>query len=141
MASVSCGITSMRRSWPFTFNVISRSTAPAADWPCIVVVRNRYADVDATVPAAMTPLMKFRLDTDCPVSSDILLSSIAGSPRRAAARPDGEGICPVDDNPYRVQIQRLRFCKQMYSLTFLGAAGTVTGSKHLLNLDGKSILV
>jgi len=29
----------------------------------------------------------------------------------------------------------------MSSLTFLGAAGTVTGSKHLLQLDGKSILV
>src|SRR5262245_7375397 len=89
----------------------------------------------------MTPLMKFRLDTDCGVSSDILLSSIAGSPRRAGARPDGEGICPVDDNPVRVRIQRVRFCKQMSSLTFLGAAGTVTGSKHLLDLDGKLILV
>jgi metallo-beta-lactamase family protein len=29
----------------------------------------------------------------------------------------------------------------MSSLTFLGAAGTVTGSKHLLELNGKSILV
>src|SRR3954469_1807201 len=29
----------------------------------------------------------------------------------------------------------------MSSLTFLGAAGTVTGSKHLLDLNGRSILV
>ena len=29
----------------------------------------------------------------------------------------------------------------MPSLTFLGAAGTVTGSKHLLDLDGRKILV
>src|SRR5438270_12491675 len=27
------------------------------------------------------------------------------------------------------------------SLTFLGAAGTVTGSKHLLEIDGRRILV
>ena len=27
------------------------------------------------------------------------------------------------------------------SLTFLGAAGTVTGSKHLLEVDGRRILV
>jgi metallo-beta-lactamase family protein len=50
-------------------------------------------------------------------------------------------MCPVDDNPVRVQIQRVRFCKQMSSLTFLGAAGTVTGSKHLLEVRGRSILV
>jgi metallo-beta-lactamase family protein len=29
----------------------------------------------------------------------------------------------------------------MPSLTFLGAAGTVTGSKHLLDLDGRKILI
>src|SRR6185369_9325676 len=29
----------------------------------------------------------------------------------------------------------------MPSLTFLGAAGTVTGSKHLLDIDGRKILV
>src|SRR2546426_3038116 len=89
----------------------------------------------------MTPLMKFRLDTDCGVSSDILLSSIAGSPRRAGARLDGEGIYPVDDNPVRVEIQRFPIRHQMSSLTFLGAAGTVTGSKHLLEVGGRLILV
>ena len=29
----------------------------------------------------------------------------------------------------------------MPTLTFLGAAGTVTGSKHLLDLDGRLVLV
>src|SRR5438094_2045651 len=90
----------------------------------------------------MTPLMKFRLETDCVVSSDILFSSIAGSPRRAGGPTDGEGICPVDDNPVRVQIQRFRYCNEMSSsLTFLVAAGTVTGSKHLLEVGGRRILV
>src|SRR3954471_18818024 len=101
MASVSCFITSTRRSWPFTFSVIRRSTAPGAEgWPCSGVVRNKYADEEATAPAAMTPLMKPRRDTDSDVS-DILLSSIAGSPRRVVDRPDGEGFSRGNDSPVR----------------------------------------
>ena len=42
IASVSCFITSTRRSWPFTLSVINRSTLPGADdWPLSWVVRNR----------------------------------------------------------------------------------------------------
>src|SRR3954467_4578979 len=78
-----------------------RSTAPGADgWPCSGVVRNRYADEDATAPAAMTPLMKPRRDTDSDVSG-IFLSSIAGSPRRVVNRPDGEGLSRGNNNPVR----------------------------------------
>src|SRR5262245_13376976 len=96
-------MTSMRRSWPLTLSVISRSTLPAppAFWPWSVVVRNRYAEEDATAPAATTPLMKLRRDTECAVSSDIFLSSIAGSPRRVVDRPHGEGFNPAHDNPVR----------------------------------------
>src|SRR5207247_9551635 len=106
------------------------------------VVGNRDGEVDAGRPSALTPLMKFRLEADFGVSADILLSAIAGSPGRAGGPTDGEGICPVDDNPVRVQIQRFRYCNEMSSsLTFLGAAGTVTGSKHLLEVGGRRILV
>src|SRR5829696_788711 len=77
-----------------------RSTDPRAEgWPSTGVVRNRYAEDEATAPAAMTPLMKPRRETDCEVSSDILLSSIAGSPRRVGNRPRGEGFSPAHDNP------------------------------------------
>src|SRR6266851_8294139 len=108
MARVSCGITSTRRSWPFTLSVMSRSTAPGADgWPSSGVVRNRYAEDEATAPAAMTPLMKPRRDTDSCISSDIFLSSIAGSPRRVGKRPDGEGLGPHTINPYGCPVQRL----------------------------------
>src|SRR5712692_4475108 len=55
----------------------------------------------------MTPLMKPRRDTDCCVSSDIFLSSIAGSPRRVGKRPDGEGLGPHTINPYGCPVQRL----------------------------------
>src|SRR5437867_3007528 len=126
----------------------------------------------------MTPLMKPRRDTDCCVSSDIFLSSIAGSPRRVGKRPDGEGLGPHTINPYGCPVQRLFHfgapgrvarhlarirrpgclrmspgpgraasailsCQHMTppALTFLGAAGTVTGSKHLLEADGRRILV
>src|SRR3954470_24579115 len=103
MASVSCFITSTRRSWPFTFSVIRRSTAPGADGcPSSGVVRNKYADEDATAPAAMTPLMKPRRDTDADVSSAIFLSSIAGSPRRVVNRPEREGFGQHTIIPYTV---------------------------------------
>src|SRR4051812_42102626 len=85
-----------------------RSTEPGADgWPCSGVVRNRYAEDEATAPAAMTPLMKPRRDTDSDVSSDIFLSSIAGSPRRVVDRPDREGFDPAHDNAYGALVQRL----------------------------------
>src|SRR6516165_308711 len=72
---------------------MSRSTAPGADGcPCSGVVRNRYAEDEATAPAAMTPLMKPRRDTDSDVCSDIFISSIAGSPRRVVNRPEREGF-------------------------------------------------
>src|SRR6185436_13907747 len=104
---VSCGIASTRRSMPFTLSVIIRSTLPAppVGCPCSVVERNRYADEEATAPAAMTPLMNPRRDTDCGVSSDIFLSSIAGSPRRVVDRPHGEGFSPGHDNPVRSRRQ------------------------------------
>ena len=35
----------------------------------------------------------------------------------------------------------LQYSHQMPTLTFLGAAGTVTGSKHLLDVDGRRVLV
>src|SRR5262245_30914564 len=101
IASVSCGIRSTRRSWPFTLSVTSRSTAPAAGWPCSVVLRNRYAEDEAAAPAAITPLMKLRREVDSGVASGILLSSIAGSPRRVEERPDGEGFVDAHDNPVR----------------------------------------
>src|SRR3954469_12505049 len=70
-----------------------RSTAPGADGcPSSGVVRNRYAEDEATAPAAMTPLMKPRRDTDSDVCSDIFVSSIAGSPRRVVNRPEREGF-------------------------------------------------
>src|SRR6266851_6288748 len=74
IASVSCGITSTRRSCPFTLSVIRRSTLPAPPdgWPCTVADRNRYAEDEATAPAAMTPLMKLRLENPLGVSSVIL---------------------------------------------------------------------
>src|SRR2546423_14871454 len=60
----------MRRSCPLTFNVIRRSTLPAPDGcPCSVVERNRYADEEATAPAAITPLMKVRRETSADVFS------------------------------------------------------------------------
>jgi metallo-beta-lactamase family protein len=34
-----------------------------------------------------------------------------------------------------------RYDAEPVHLTFLGAAGTVTGSKHLLDVDGRRILV
>src|SRR5712692_2541228 len=107
MASVSCGITSTRRSCPFTLSVIRRSTLPAPPdgWPCSVADRNKYAEDEATAPAAMTPLINPRRDTDCGVSSDIFLSSIAGSPRRVVDRPQGEGFSPGHDNPVRSRRQ------------------------------------
>src|SRR6185436_5453671 len=100
----------------------------------------------------MTPLIKPRRDTDCDVSSDIFLSSIAGSPRRVENRPDGEGFGHAHDNPVRPSgsmifraVSRGFRCLRMspaatfspgrgtvsfgtMQLTFLGAAGTVTGS-------------
>src|SRR4026209_2957497 len=111
----------------------------------------------------MTPLMKPRRETDCEVASDMFISSIAGSPRRVGNRPDGEGFGPAHDNPVRVSgsmiFQRgaaggAPRCLQMapathrrpgsiisaMHLTFLGAAGTVTGSRHLLEVDGHRIL-
>ena len=36
---------------------------------------------------------------------------------------------------------RVQYSHRMPSLTFLGAAGTVTGSKHLLDLGGHRVLV
>src|SRR5262249_26366404 len=83
----------------------SRSTAPAAGWPWTVEPRNRYADEDATAPAATTPLMKLRREADCGTSSDIILSSIAGSPRRAGGPTGRRGILSAHDIPYRLQVQ------------------------------------
>src|SRR6185436_7821876 len=111
---------------------------------------------EATAPAAMTPLMKPRRETDREVSSDILLSSIAGSPRRVGNRPRGEGFGPAHDNPvgasgamiFRPVSRCLRlsprtspYDARTMQLTFLGAAGTVTGSKHLLEVNGHRILI
>src|SRR3954449_10822257 len=88
-------MTSTRRSCPLTFSVIRRSTEPGADGcPSTGVVRNRYADDEATAPAAMTPLMKPRRDTDSDVCSDIFVSSIAGSPRRVEDLSEREGFNP-----------------------------------------------
>src|SRR5437764_14949876 len=93
----------MRRSWPLTLSVMRRSTAPGADgWPSTGVVRNRYADDEATAPAAMTPLMKPRRDTDSDVCSDIFVSSIAGSPRRVVNRQEREGFRLAHTNPVRL---------------------------------------
>src|SRR5437867_1910921 len=86
---------------------MSRSTAPAAGWPWTVAPRNRYADEDATAPAATTPLMKVRREADCGMSSDIILSSIAGSPRRAGGPTGRRGIYPTHDIPYRFQVQTI----------------------------------
>src|SRR3954452_23920745 len=80
-----------------------RSTDPGADGcPCRGVVRNRYADDEATAPAAMTPLMKPRRDTDSDVCSDMFVSSIAGSPRRVVNRPEREGFRLAHNNPVRL---------------------------------------
>src|SRR5882762_213849 len=80
-----------------------RSTEPGADGcPSSGVVRKRYADDEATAPAAMTPLMKPRRDTDSDVCSDIFVSSIAGSPRRVVNRPEREGFSQPHNNPVRV---------------------------------------
>src|SRR6266545_6775628 len=50
------------------------------------------SDEEATAPAATTPLMKLRREADCRTSSDIILSSIAGSPRRAGGPTGRRGI-------------------------------------------------
>src|SRR5215813_4243708 len=98
----------MRRSWPLTLSVMSRSTAPAAEarWPLTVAVRNKYAEPEATAPVAITPLMKLRRDVDCGCSSDIFLSSIAGSPRRTEGSGRKERIYRVEDSPGCVFVQR-----------------------------------
>src|SRR5258708_29266293 len=78
-----------------------RSTEPGSDGcPCSGAERNRYADDEATAPAAMTPLMKPRRDTDSDVSTDIFLSSIAGSPRRSVNRPERVGFSRAQDTAY-----------------------------------------
>src|SRR5436190_8560936 len=157
MASVSCGITSMRRSCPLTFSVIIRSTAPAAvGWPWTVVVRNKYAVDEAAAPAATTPLMKFRRENSVCVSSDICLSSIAGSPRRTDgpdrkergfARqtiiriPFGFNDFATSDPESVSEVSTAFRGHQMSSIVFLGAAGTVTGSRHLLEAGGLRVLV
>jgi hypothetical protein len=45
-------------------SVMSRSTAPAMPsfWPTMVV-RNKYAEAETVAPAAITLLMKLRLET------------------------------------------------------------------------------
>src|SRR5439155_27164309 len=48
-----------------------------------------------------------------------------------------ESGAPAD----RLEGHALQYSHAMPSLTFLGAAGTVTGSKHLLEIDGHRILV
>src|SRR5438094_7394133 len=64
-----------------------RSTPPATGWPWSSVERNKYADDDATAPAATTPLMKLRRENPVGVSSLIALPSI----------PDGlfDGELPI----------------------------------------------
>src|SRR5262245_43833635 len=93
--------------------------------------------------------MKLRREVVWGVSSCIFCSSIAGSPRRVEKRPDGEGFVDAHDNPVRPDFStvsasgvrpRIQFVTNL-SLTFLGAAGTVTGSKHLLEVDGRRVLV
>src|SRR3954462_9346184 len=136
-----------------------RSTDPGADGcPSTGVVRNKYAEEDATAPAAMTPLMKPRRDTDGDVSSGIFLSSIAGSPRRVGIDRMERDLIPATIIRYASQINGLSSLPDVYEclapdpapphdlsfrmhLTFLGAAGTVTGSKHLLEVDGRRILI
>src|SRR5262245_40054286 len=84
MASVSCFMTSTRRSCPLTFSVSSRSTLPGADvWPLSRFPRNTYAADDTAAPVAITPLMKLRRVTLADVSSIFLLSSMAGPPRQS----------------------------------------------------------
>src|SRR3954466_853232 len=94
-----------------------RSTDPGADGcPSSGVVRNRYAEEDATAPAAMTPLMKPRRDTDGDVSSGIFLSSIAGSPRRVGIDRMERDLIPATIIRYASQINGsfiLRRCLQM----------------------------
>src|ERR1043165_6068944 len=93
---------------------MSRSTAPAAGCPCTVEPRNRYADDEATAPAATTPLMKLRRDVDCGTSSDMFFSSIAGSPRRGRRSDQKErDFYPTHDIPYRRRVQTIsrRFCR------------------------------
>src|SRR3954462_9438091 len=106
----------------------------------------------------MTPLMTPRRDTDGDVSSGIFLSSIAGSPRRVGIDRMERDLIPATIIRYASQINGLSSLPDVYEclapdpapphdlsfrmhLTFLGAAGTVTGSKHLLGVDGRRILV
>ena len=51
--------------------------------------------------------MKLRREADCGTSSDITLSSIAGSPRRAGGPTGRRGILSAHDIPYGCQVQTI----------------------------------
>src|SRR5262245_43665547 len=91
----------------------------------------------------MTPLMNPRRDTGPVNSSDIFLSSIAGSPRRVEDSTGWRGILIADTIILYARTGKgSRLSSNVtFSLTFLGAAGTVTGSKHLLEVAGRRVLV
>ena len=57
------------------------------------------------------------------------------SPMRQTSGPSRVNGAPADAR------HDLQYSHRMPTLTFLGAAGTVTGSKHLLDLDGHRVLV
>src|SRR3954466_6205573 len=100
-----------------------RSTDPGADGcPSSGVVRNRYAEEDATAPAAMTPLMKPRRDTDGDVSSGIFLSSIAGSPRRVGIDRMERDLIPATIIRYASQINGLSSLPDVYECLVQGPA-------------------
>src|SRR5262249_1631359 len=59
--------------------------------------------------------------------------------RRGQGAPQyGQGS---ETTPKGVDGHILQYSHRMAPLTFLGAAGTVTGSKHLLEVDGRRLLV
>src|SRR5262245_11050806 len=100
MASVSCRITSTRRAWPLTFNVISRSAVPAGDdWPSTdPLPRNRYAVPEATAPPAITPLMKLRREIWSRMGRTV--------PQAAGSRQPAAGSLPAEAGSHKY----LNFC-------------------------------
>src|ERR1700730_645590 len=84
MASVSCFMTSTRRIWPLTFNVISRSTEPGIE-PCPRTAsgpRKRYAEAETVAPVAITPLMNDRREKGLDCCCGVCIAIVMGrSPR------------------------------------------------------------
>src|SRR3954465_15399642 len=60
-------------------------------------------------------------------------AATTGSPERSAVR---RSVAVIEGKAFTIQCRTVTS-----SLTFLGAAGTVTGSKHLLEIDGRRILI